>query len=119
MDDGAIVEVANRTQNTFTIDVDVKRPSRILVNSDYDRGWRASVGTAVREGKQLAVALPGGRYQVKMSYWPHGLTAGLFLSLIGWVGVIAFFVRDAKKRAAREADSTAPQSPPDAPTDPA
>jgi len=118
MDDGATVEVANRTQNTFTIDVDVKRPSRVLVNSAYDRGWRSSVGNVVREGKQLAVELPVGRYQVKMEYWPHGLTAGLWLSLIGWIGVIAFFVRDAKKRAVTPASSTAPQSPPADPTDP-
>lgn len=93
MDDGAVVEVANRTHNTFRIDVDVKRPSRILVNSAYERGWRTNVGEVVAEGHLLALDLPPGRHQISMRYWPRRLTLGLWLSAIGLTGSLVFLSR--------------------------
>ncbi len=97
-DDGAVVEVANRTQNTFTLDVDVKRPSVVLLNSAYDRGWRTSVGQVVRSGKQLAVELPAGRSRVKLHYWPAGLSLGFALSGASIAGMVAFFILDSRRR---------------------
>jgi hypothetical protein len=92
-DDGAIVEVANRTPNTFSLDVDVKRDgAKVLLNTSWDRGWRTDVGTIVESNKQLAVELPKGRYRIKLHYWPHGLTAGLVLTLLGLAGTAAFFL---------------------------
>lgn len=74
------VLVADRTPNTFTVDVDLKAPGRLLLNSTYDRGWRTDVGTVVENGKMLAVDLPAGTFTVHVKYWPHGLTLGLILS---------------------------------------
>jgi Bacterial membrane protein YfhO len=93
-DEGVLVEVANRTQNTFTIDVNVSpRGGRILVNSPYDRGWRTSVGTVAEHNKLLVVDLPGGRHRVKLSYWPWGLTFGLVLSGAGLLALLAWIYR--------------------------
>jgi hypothetical protein len=100
-DEGATVAAVKRTQNTFTMDVDASRPSRILLNSAFDRGWRASVGTADREGKLLAVDVPAGHHHVVVRYWPHGLTLGFVLTGTGIAGVIAFFVYDRRRRLAR------------------
>jgi hypothetical protein len=97
-DDAAKVTAVDRTQNSFTIDVDASRPARILLNSAFDRGWRASDGTVVREGKLLAVDVPEGHHHVVVRYWPHGLTLGFLLSGAGLAGVILFFVRDARRR---------------------
>jgi hypothetical protein len=96
--DGVIVEVANRTYDTFTIDVDVKQPSRVLVNSAYDQGWQSSVGTVVDDKHQLAVDLPVGRYRFTMRYWPKKLTLGFTISALGILGVAAFFLRDRRRR---------------------
>jgi hypothetical protein len=93
-DDGAVVEVANRTHNTFTIEVDVKRPSRILVNSGYDQGWQSNVGTVVDDHQLLALDLPVGHHEVHMRYWPRRLTLGLWLSLLGLLASLAFLFRD-------------------------
>ncbi len=98
-DDGAVVEVANRTPNTFTIDVEVTRPSRILVNTTYDRGWRSDVGQVVDSERLLALDLPPGRHRVHLEYWPHGLTLGIVMSLVGFAGVGVFFYRQRRKRA--------------------
>jgi uncharacterized membrane protein YfhO len=88
----------DRTQNAFVLDVDATEPARILLNSGFDRGWRASAGTVVREGHLLALDLPAGHHHVVVDYWPHGLTLGFVLSGVGLVGVGAFFVLDARRR---------------------
>jgi len=71
---------AERTPNTFTVDVDASTAGRLLLNSTYDRGWRTDVGTVVEAGKMLAVDLPPGTFTVHVRYWPHGLTLGFAMS---------------------------------------
>jgi hypothetical protein len=93
VDDGAVVEVANRTHNTFTVDVEVTRPSRIHLNSAYERGWQTNVGQVVNDGLLLAVDLPPGRHRVQLRYWPRRLTLGLWISAIGLLASLAFLFR--------------------------
>jgi hypothetical protein len=91
---GVVVEVANRTHNTFTVDVDVTSPARIVLNSAWDRGWTSDVGTVVENGdKLIAIDLPPGRYQVHARYWPRYLTLGIWMTGLGILGVMAFFLR--------------------------
>jgi hypothetical protein len=90
-DPNVVVEVANRTQNTFTIDVDAKAPGRVLVNVPYDRGWRTDVGAVADQAKLLVVDVPEGRRTIHLKYWPHGLTVGLLLTALGLAAIIAFF----------------------------
>ncbi len=98
----AIVEVANRTQNTFTIDVVAEAPSRILVNSGFDRGWRTNVGEVHDMDKLLVVDGPAGRHRVMLEYWPHGLTAGFVLTALGVVGSGLAFSRLSRRKKDRE-----------------
>jgi hypothetical protein len=99
IDDGAVVEVANRTHNTFTIDVDVARPARIVLNSAYDRNWRTDVGAVVENpDKLLAIDLPPGRHRVHAKFWPKYLTLGFWLTGIGVLGTILFFLRGRLRR---------------------
>jgi hypothetical protein len=99
-DEGAKVTAVERTQNTFVIDEDASRPTRIFLNSGYDRGWRSDVGSVVREGKLLAVDVPAGHNHLVVKYWPHGLTLGFLLTGTGLAGVVLFFVWDARRRRA-------------------
>lgn len=89
----AVVEVVRRTQNKFSIDVVAEAPSRILVNSGYDRGWRSNVGEVRDQDKLLVVDVPAGRHHLSLEYWPHGLTAGLVLTMLGLLGSIVAFSR--------------------------
>ncbi len=93
VDDGAVVEVANRTHNKFWIDVDVKRPARIHVNSAYERGWQTNIGTVVDDNHLLAVDLPPGHHRVEMRYWPRRMNLGLAISALGLLGSIGFLLR--------------------------
>lgn len=109
LDDGAVVEVANRTHNTFTLDVDVKRPSRIVLNSSYDRNWRSDVGTVVENpDKLLAIDLPAGHHRVHVKFWPRFLTLGFVMTGLGVAGVAVFFARGRLfRRRERDADARA------------
>lgn len=91
--EAAVVENVSRTHNTFTLDVDVKQPARILLNSGFDLGWRSNVGTIADEKTLLALDLPAGHHHVKMHYWPRRLTLGIWLSVAGLFGSLAFLLR--------------------------
>lgn len=105
---GAKVVVTNvvRTQNKFSFHVEAEAPGRVLVNSGYDRGFRSNVGTVGEENKLLVLDVPQGSHDVRMEYWPHGLTLGFFLSFVGLAGSIAGFVKLGK--AARTKPSSTP-----------
>ena len=95
----AKVENVVRTQSSFTFDVTAEHPTRILLNSAYDHGWRASVGdVAAFDEDLLAVDVPAGANHVVVKYWPHGLTAGMVLAALSAAGIVAFFVWDGRKR---------------------
>jgi hypothetical protein len=89
-DDGAVVHNVRRTQNTFAFDAEVSRPSLILLNSGYDRGWQTDIGTTAELSKQLVIALPAGRHQVHVRYWPRWMNAGLALFAVGIVGMLVY-----------------------------
>jgi hypothetical protein len=102
VDDGATVLSVSRTQNTFTLDVDVTRTSVIKLNTSYDRGFRTSVGKTLRYQKLLAIELPPGEHHVVVKYWPFGLTFGLLTSGFSLVFLAGFFVWDRRRRKTRE-----------------
>ena len=77
------------------------RPSRVILNSGYDRGWQSTVGTVVSDHQQLALDLPTGHHQVKLRYWPRRLTLGIWLSVLGLIGSLAFLFRGNIKRVLR------------------
>jgi hypothetical protein len=96
--ESARVTNVHRTQNKFDLDVDATGPTRILLNSTYDRGFRTNVGVLSEANKELVLDLPPGRHHVKIEYWPRGLSAGLWVSALSMIGVAWFFWRDRKER---------------------
>jgi hypothetical protein len=99
-DPNVTVEVANRTQNTFSIDIDAKAPGRVLVNVPFDRGWRTTWGEVKNQDKLLVVDVPAGRKRIELKYWPNGLTLGFVVSALGLAASLAFLFR---RRVARPA----------------
>lgn len=93
VDDGVKIEKVSRTHNTFRVEAEATRPSRILLNSGYDRGWQSNVGTVVEVSHQLALDLPPGHHQIRMRYWPPRLTLGFILTGLGLFGSFLFLFR--------------------------
>ncbi|MDB4946685.1 MAG: hypothetical protein JWP97_6219 [Labilithrix sp.] len=98
-DAGAEITSSRRTHNTFTFSAVATRPTRILLNSAWDRGWTTDVGTVVRnEDKLLAIDLPAGEAEVHVRYWPRFLTLGLWSTGAGLVATVLFFLRGPLRR---------------------
>lgn len=95
--DDVTVRSVSRTQNTFTIDVEAKGPSRVRVNTPWERGWRTDVGKIAQDHKLLVVDVPAGPSQIHLKYWPHGLTLGFLLTGFGTVAAVAFIVLESRK----------------------
>ena len=97
IDDGAVVEGASRTQNTFTIDVVATRPARIALNTVYDDDWKTDVGSTFNQGHQLAVDVPAGHHHLRVRCWPRTFNAGVGLSLMGMLGSAAWLLRSRRR----------------------
>jgi uncharacterized membrane protein YfhO len=91
-DANAHVDESSRTSSTFTAKVDVKQPTTILLNSGYAEGWQTNVGKVTEQNGMLAVMLPPGYHKLHVRYWPRRMTAGIWMSAIGTVGVLGFFI---------------------------
>jgi hypothetical protein len=91
-----------RRSDAAAFDVECDAPGHLVVLEAYDRGWTARVDG--REASVLranvlfrAVAVPGGRHRVELSYRAPGLAAGLVLSLSAGLGGAAFVLRHARR----------------------
>jgi hypothetical protein len=91
------------TPNALSFAVDLTAPAALVVNQNYETGWRASTGQigAFRAPGQplwrpgdpappgpqaiglLAVSLPAGHSDVRLQHRPRGLGAGLAITLLG------------------------------------
>lgn len=96
--DGATIRSVVRTQNTFTIDVDASAPTRILINSAYDRSWQTDIGALVQVEKQLVLDVPAGHHVAHVRCRPRTFALGVALTAASLLGVILFFVWDARRR---------------------
>lgn len=88
---GTLVSSA-RTHNTFDFVIDAEAPTRVLLNSAYDRGWQASEGVVRDHDLLLAVDLPPGHHEVHVRYRPRRFVPGLVISVIAGLAVTAFFL---------------------------
>src|SRR5262249_2853868 len=80
--------------NEDEIEVDLQREGFVILVDAYDPGWRATIDgrpAEVRRGNVAfrAVAVPPGRHLVRLVYRPRPLAAGLALSALGVVALLA------------------------------
>ena len=60
-------------------------PARLIVNQDFDPGWRASEGTPRPHAGLLALDVAAGEREVVFTHRPEGFVPGLALTLAGIV----------------------------------
>jgi hypothetical protein len=58
-------------------------PARLIVNQNFDPGWRASQGTVRSVAGLLAVDLDAGEHEVTLAHRPEGIFPGVVLTLAG------------------------------------
>ena len=81
--DPAAGSVTRRRWTPNTIDlVTLSRPTELLINQNFHTGWRSNVGQVRNHGGLLAVALPAGAEEVRLSFRPRSAVAGAVSSLV-------------------------------------
>ena len=85
----------------------------LLTTIPYSPGWKATVNGQVVETYQyaealLAVKLPEGAADIKLSFTPPGLTQGLLCSLAAAMFVFDFFLWQRKRKGGRPATAVCP-----------
>jgi hypothetical protein len=68
--------------NEIVVHASMASAGRLLVNQNWHPGWRSSVGTVVSDDGLLAVELPPGESDVKLSFRPRSALAGGVVTLI-------------------------------------
>jgi len=81
---GAVEERA-WSPNRLEFYVALDRPTRLLVNQNYHRGWKSDVGQVVSERGLLAVELPAGSHDVRLRFLPRSAVGGLIVSALSLV----------------------------------
>lgn len=75
-----------------------KEPALLVVRDAWFPGWSARVdGRPVEvvrvDGAFMGLRVPAGSSRVELRFRTPGLTAGLLLSALAWLGLLAFFLR--------------------------
>ena len=74
--------------NEIVVHASMASAGRLLVNQNWHPGWRASVGSVVSEEGLLAVDLPAGESDVKLSFRPRSALTGGAVTLTALVSLV-------------------------------
>jgi hypothetical protein len=97
--EGGRAETVQWAPNTLVARVSgAKAGSTLVFNMNYDAGWRARGGEAFNWRGLLGVKLGAGEGEVKVSYWPVGMTPGLIIFSVTVLAGVASAVRSRRRR---------------------
>ncbi len=68
--------------DAIDLDVDVSRPTSVVVDQNWSSGWRASVGEVESLKGLLTVAIPAGKQTLSLRFRPRSATGGALTSLV-------------------------------------
>jgi len=94
--------------SSISLHAALTRPATLVVDQNFDPGWRSNLGVPVSRDGLLALPLPAGDHEVRLDHRPQGFWMGALLSLLG----VVLSVYALTRRAARP---PGPPSPPAAP----
>jgi hypothetical protein len=90
--DAGTVTRVRWTPNSIAFHVELTRPATLLVDQNFDPGWRSSYGLPISRDGLLALPLAAGGRNVTLRHRPDGFAAGFLLTLLG-IGLSALAVR--------------------------
>ena len=79
-----IVQLTRWTPNTLSFNVTALAPSVLVVNQNYEDGWRLSHGTGELYSNDglIGVRLPAGQQRLTLTYMSNSFRLGVVISLI-------------------------------------
>lgn len=79
------LESTTWSPNALGFHARLERPTRLLINQNYHRGWKSDVGTVVSADGLLAVELPSGESNVALRFLPRSAVGGLIVSALALI----------------------------------
>ena len=78
------VQLKSWTPNAVTYEITALAPTVLIVNQNYDPGWRVAEGTGevLSSNGVLGVAVPAGRQQIKLVYHSKSFDYGLGIGVL-------------------------------------
>lgn len=92
------VRTAAWTPNALTLDVDLAKPARVLLNQNHHPGWSADGGRVVAHQGLLAVDLDAGRRTVRLRFLPRSFGVGATASALALAVFAVLLVARARGR---------------------
>ncbi len=84
--------------NQLILDVETHGPDRLVLNQNYDRGWRASQGVVEAYGNLLSVRLDTPvNGKIRMAYLPLAFVMGAVISGLAFVLSMVYLVKASRK----------------------
>jgi hypothetical protein len=82
------LELQQWTPNALSYEVNLAAPTTLVINQNYDRGWRMTRGSGqvVSYHRLLAVELPAGTQEVTVRNVGDGLITGFIITLLAAIG---------------------------------
>jgi len=88
------LELRRESPERMSVTTDAPAPALLVVSEHFDPGWRATIDgrpaplLEVDLGA-LGVAVPAGKHEVELRFWPRLLTAGLWIAATALAGLLA------------------------------
>jgi len=78
------VTLSRWTPNRLSFDIEAPSPTMLVVNQNYDPGWRLveGQGIAISSEGLIAVMMPAGRQHIELAYRSRPFMIGLWISLL-------------------------------------
>jgi hypothetical protein len=93
LDPGAgTVALVHWSPGRIVAQVDLVRPTDLLVNQNWNEHWRSDGGEVRAVAGRLAVRLPAGRREITLRYRPRSFVVGAAVSAAAWVAALALFL---------------------------
>jgi hypothetical protein len=111
---GTIVALRRWTPNRVELDIDLARPTTVMLNQNWNEHWKSSAGRIAKvgekwphdtDGGRLGVEAPPGKYLLAVYYRPRSFVVGAVVSGIAWPVALVVLVLSARRRRRRDAES--------------
>ncbi|HUO03846.1 MAG TPA: hypothetical protein VMU16_01490 [Candidatus Binataceae bacterium] len=93
------VSIARWTPNQLDFDVDASAPTVLVVNQNYDSGWRITEGdgNVIAEDGLLAVRLPAGNQRIRIAFRDWHVLVGFSIATLAAVAMLILMRREIRR----------------------
>jgi len=96
--DAGTVRRVHWSPNRIELDVTATRPATVIVNQNWNAGWRVTGGTVVERDGLLAATVPAGHQTLVFRFLPTSVLAGAGVTVFAALGAVTLVIYDRRRR---------------------